>query len=118
MTKVQSSAGRAYNVSLVQINDAVETEVKTRGTNTTNMVKFRGTMKLRDKTVERTVIARGKAADAIRANLEPGATHSLRVLFETAPLLEGAKTAGQFLTVVGIPMSRAELAAAKTAKAA
>lgn len=102
MTNETAQTAKAYNVNVIQLTEA-ETGVNAAGT---EKIKFRASMTLRGKEVERTVIAQGKAAAAIAEGLGVSTQQSLRVLFENAPDNEDGTPGGQFLTVVGRPAPR------------
>lgn len=88
----------AHDVNLIQIKEAA-TSVNYKGT---NRIKFRAILNVNNRTVERTVIAQGKAAALIEKNLDVGATHCLKVFFERMPGAEEGKLGGEYLTVIGI----------------
>lgn len=90
---------KGYNIAVTVIG-TIDTTPTVKGT---KKIKFRGSFNRQGKTVERTVVAQGAAADAIEAVITAGATATLRVIFDSVPGDDG-KPAGQFLTVLGLPL--------------
>ena len=100
MTEQSKGAGKGYNLKITPKDGTIDTTPSSTGT---AKIKFRGTLEQRGKTVERTVVAQGKAAEAISAIVVAGTEIGLRCLFDRAPGEEGKK-GGEFLTVLGIPL--------------
>lgn len=103
MTEQTNAAGKGYNISITPLGD-IDTTPNAKGT---AKIKFRGKFTTRGKDRERTVVAQGKAADAIRDVLVAGTPVALRVLFENAPSEEEGKKGGEYLSVLGLPLSKA-----------
>ena len=97
------TAGKGYNLTIKQLTTA-ERSTTASGT---AQIKFRGELTLRGETRERTVVAQGKAAEAISGMLRKGNELALRCLFERAPATEEGKRGGEFLTVLGLPRAKA-----------
>ena len=102
-----STGGKAYNVKITPKSDI---EVSANSNNT-KKIKFRGQLMQRGKLVERTVVAQGKAADAIEAVLATGKEVGLRCLFSRAPANDEGKRGGEFLTAIGLPLPPKQKAA-------
>ncbi len=101
MTEQSNSGGKGYNLKITPKDGTIDTTPSAKGT---AKIKFRGTFEQRGKQVERTVVAQGKAADAIAAIVVGGQEIGLRCLFDRAPASEEGKKGGEFLTVLGIPL--------------
>lgn len=95
-------SNRAYNLTVKQTTTA-ERSTTASGT---NQVKFRAELTLRGKTRTRTVVAQGKAAEAINGLLRKGNSFAVRALFERAPSNDEGKQGGEFLSVVGLPEAK------------
>ncbi len=95
------NGGKGYNLSITPKDGTIDTTPTAAGT---KKIKFRGTLTLRGKERERTVVAQGKAAEAIEGKIVAGEAISLRVLFDNAPSSEEGKKGAEFLTVLGIPL--------------
>ena len=98
---------KAYNFSIKQLDTA---EKGTTATGTPK-IKFRGELTLRGKTATRTVVAMGKSAELIAANMRKGTVHELRCVFNHAPANDDGKRGGEYLAVVDIPQPREKKAA-------
>lgn len=103
MTNTTNNAGKAYNVKVTQLSTAAKSQNSTGK----SKITFRGSLVINGKTIERTVLAQGAAADAIASGLRKGTEQSLRVLFSQAPDNDDGSQGGQFLTVVGVPRAAA-----------
>ena len=102
-----NGGGKGYNLKITP-----KGEINTAPTSTgTKKIKFRATMQLRGQERERTVVAQGKAAEAIEGMIEAGKEVSLRVLFENMPAGEDGKKGAEYLTVLGIPLPPKQKAA-------
>jgi len=93
---------KAYNVKATPLARATTSTTATGK----KQVKFRASMTLRGKTVERTVVAQGAAADIVKGIIKKGQEVGLRCLFQTAPGTDG-KRGGEFLSVVALPRAAA-----------
>jgi len=100
------NSGKGYNLTLTPIG-AIDT---TPAANDTRKIRFRAKVTLQGKEKERTVIAQGKAADAVADMIKDGVPVSLRVLFSRAPSQEDGKQGGEYLTVLGIPLPKKKAA--------
>jgi len=105
MTEATQSQ-KAYNLNVTPLTEADTTPTSAGGKKT----KFRGTFVQGGKTVERTVVAQGKAADLIDGMITPGTAVALRCIYSRAPGEEGKK-GGEFLTVVALPLPPKQKAA-------
>lgn len=90
---------KGYNIDVTVMSE-IDTTPNAKGT---AKLKFRGSFVRNGKTFERTVIAQGKAADAVAASLVQGETTKLRIIFDHVQLEDG-KQGGEFLTVLGLPL--------------
>ena len=97
---------KAYNVTVTQLNTATKSTTASGA----SMIKFRASLTVRGRKVERTVVAMGKAADAIRANVRKGSEFAVRAIFDRAPANEDGERGGEFLSVVGVPQAKAAAA--------
>lgn len=93
---------QAYNFTVKQLTTAEKGKTSTG----TDKIKFRGELTLRGRTVERTIVAMGKAAQLISQNMRKGTSHELRCVFNRAPANEGGQ-GGEFLSVVALPQAKA-----------
>jgi len=102
-----SNGGKAYNVTVTQLNDA------SVGTNSNgkDKITFRAKGTIGGREVERTVVAQGAAAAIIADIIGKGNELKLRCLFSRAPANEDGKKGGEFLTVVGLPLPPKQKAA-------
>jgi len=102
-----NSNGKAYNVTLTQLNDAAV------GTNSNgkDKITFRAKGTVGKREIERTVVAQGAAAALISGMLGMGNELKLRCLFSRAPANEDGSKGGEFLTVVGLPLPPKQKAA-------
>jgi hypothetical protein len=107
-TASNDNAGKGYNLSITPKDGTIDTTPTASGT---KKIKFRGTVKLRGQDRERTVVAMGKAAEAIEGKIVAGEAVSLRVLFDNAPSSEEGKKGAEFLTVLGLPLPPKQKAA-------
>ena len=90
---------KAYNLNVTPLT-AVDTTPTTNGT---KKIKFRGSFVQAGRTVERTVVAQGAAADLIEGKIETGNVIALRCVYNRAPGADGKK-GGEFLAVVALPL--------------
>jgi len=103
---MEDKSAKGYNID-VTVKTAVDATPTVTGT---PKLKFRGTFERGGKTFERTVIAMGKAADAVAAVLKTGETAKLRILFSKTEGQDG-KPGGEYLTILGLPLAPKEKAA-------
>ena len=94
---------KAYNVKATPVARATTTKMSTGKT----QIKFRATMTVRGKIIERTIIAQGAAADLVKGLIKKGKEVSLRVLFERAPANDDGKRGGEYCSVVALPRAAA-----------
>lgn len=99
---------KAYNVTVKQLNTAS----KSKTASGAEMIKFRASMTVGGRQIERTVVAMGKAAEDIRANVRKNNEFAIRALFSRAPANENGQRGGEFLSVVGVPLPPKQAAAA------
>ena len=104
-----NNAGRAYNLKVTP--SAVEVKTDSRGK---EFIRASVALKIRGRDATRTLIAQGKAMDAIQNVLVVGEEASIRCLFSNYMNDEGEK-GGEYLSAVGLPMSKEELDARKAA---
>ncbi len=93
---------RAYNFNVTQTTDA-DVGQNAKGT---AKIKFTGEFQLRGKTVSRTILAQGKAAELVRDMIGKGNVLGLRCVFDHAPGAEEGKRGGEYLTVVDLPREK------------
>lgn len=93
-----STSKKAYNIPMTVTS--VETRTNTAGSDYL-FAKVDATIRGEKRT--RTLIAQGKAADAVRDALVPGQDTKIRVLFE-AVTNDNGEEGGQFLVAVGMPL--------------
>ena len=109
-TAAQSNtAGRAYNLKVTPT--AVEVKTDSRGK---EFIRASVALKIRGRDATRTLIAQGKAMDAVQNVLVVGEEASVRCLFTTVTNDDGGK-GGEYLSAIGLPMSKEELDARKAA---
>lgn len=97
---------KAYNISALQITTA-EKSVTASGT---DQIKFRGTLTVGGREIERTIVAQGAAAALLAGKLRKGRTIDLRVMFSRAPANDNTDSkgrGGEYLTVVALPRAKA-----------
>lgn len=99
-TSAPSTSKQAYNLTLTPLGE-IDTTPTLSGT---KKMKFRASYVTKGKTVERTVVAQGKAADKIDGIVKTGEPVALRCIFDRAPANDDGKPGGEFLTVVAIPL--------------
>lgn len=97
----RNANAKAYNLTITP-KGAVDLTPTVAGLRKT---KFRGTYTVRGKTVERTVVAQGKAAELIDGLIADGSPVALRCIFQKAPANDAGK-GGEFLTVVALPREK------------
>ncbi len=102
------NGGKGYNLTLTPKAGTIDTTPTASGTKKT---KFRATFEQRGKTVERTVVAMGKAAEAIEGKIVEGEAVAIRCLFDRAPAQEEGKRGAEYLTVLGLPLPPKQKAA-------
>ena len=100
MTQQTKTGRKGYNLKITPKGD-VETTTTAVGK---TKIKFRGTFSQRGKTIERTVVAQGKAAAAIASVIIPGQEVGLRCLFENAPANEDGRKGGEYLAVLDLAL--------------
>lgn len=93
---------KAYTVTLTPKGE-IDTTPSASGT---QKLKFRATYTAQGQEKERTVLAQGKAAEAIANVIKVGEAVALRVMFDRAPGNDG-KPGGEFVTVLGLPTAKA-----------
>ena len=109
-TDAQSNtAGRAYNLKVTPT--AVEVKTDSRGK---EFIRASVALKIRGRDATRTLIAQGKAMAAVQNVLVVGEEASVRCLFTTVINDDGGK-GGEYLSAIGLPMSKEELDARKAA---
>lgn len=101
-----TKSAKGYNIDVTVVS-AIDTTPNSLGT---SKLKFRGSFERSGKTFERTVIAQGKAADAVGESLKQGETTKLRILFDSV-IGEDGKRGGEYLTVLGLPLPPKQKAA-------
>ena len=99
-TPSNDNSGKGYNIAITPKAGSIDTTPAANGTRKT---KFRGTLTIKGQQRERTVVAQGKAAEAIEGMIKDGESVSLRVLFSHMPSEEEGKTGAEYLTVLGVP---------------
>jgi len=102
-----NTKGKGYNYSVKQLTTAERTTTASG----TKQIKFRGSLKLRGKDAERTIVAQGKSAELIEGMLRKGNTLDLRVVFNRAPANEDGSKGGEFLSVIDLPRKKEQKAA-------
>lgn len=90
---------KAYNVKATPLARATTSTMATGK----KQIKFRATMTVRGKLVERTIIAQGAAADLVKGMIKKGQEVALRVLFERAPANDDSKRGGEYCSIVALP---------------
>lgn len=108
MSEQQQNSQKAYNLKITPKDGSLDTTPTSAGT---RKIKFRGTFEQRGKTVERTVVAQGKAAELIDGMIKSGVEIGLRCVFNRAPANEDGKKGGEFLAVVALPREQEQKAA-------
>ena len=107
MSNAQNESKKAYNLKVTQLNEANDGQ----NSNNTRKITFRGETTVKgkkgDRTITRTVIAQGKAADQISDMLGQGNVLGLRCVFDRAPDNDDGSQGGEFLTVVDLPRAKA-----------
>ena len=104
-----NTGGRGYNLKVTP--SAVEVKTDSRGK---EFIRASVALKIRGRDATRTLIAQGKAMDAVQAVLVEGQEASIRCLFQNYLNDDGEK-GGEYLTAIGLPMSKDELDARKAA---
>ena len=102
-----NTGGKGYNMTITPKGDIDTTPTATG----TKKIKFRATFDQKGTSRERTVVAMGKAAEAIEGKIVAGEAIALRVLFDRAPSQEEGKRGAEFLTVLGLPLPPKQKAA-------
>lgn len=90
---------QGYNLIVSQLTQ----EVVATNANDKLKITFRGKTTVGKRTIERTFVAQGVAAEQIQAMVGKGNELKLRCIFERAPANDNGK-GGEFLTVVGLPL--------------
>ena len=104
-----NTGGRGYNLKVTP--SAVEVKTDSRGK---EFIKATVGLTIRGRDATRTLVAQGKAMDAIKDVLVVGSEASVRCLFQNYVNDDGEK-GGEFLAAIGLPMSKEELDARKAA---
>lgn len=92
-------SNKAYNFAIVPVAAAVKSTTSTGK----NQIKFRGTLTMRGREIERTVVAQGAAADLIKGMIKKGKSVDLRCVINRAPANEDGTKGGEYLSVVALP---------------
>lgn len=106
MTEQTPASRKAYNLTMTV--DSVETPTDTNGK---EFLRSKVTLQLRGKQRKRTLIAQGKAADAVRDVLVAGQEAKIRCLFDNV-VNDAGEEGGEFLVAVGLPLPPKDKAAA------
>jgi hypothetical protein len=99
-------SNKAYNITVTPVATAERKKTSTGK----DMIKFRASLEVRGRTVERTVIAQGNAAAQMKGLVRKGRAVAVRALFERAPANDAGK-GGEYLAIVGLPRAKAAAAA-------
>lgn len=91
---------QGYNLIVSQLTEAVVA----KNANDKLKITFRGKTTAGKRTIERTFVAQGAAAEQIQEMVGKGNELKLRCLFSRAPSTEDGKRGGEFLTVIGLPL--------------
>ena len=94
-------SNKAYNVTALPLATAIKSVTSTG----TDQIKFRASMTVGGREIERTVIAQGASAALIKGKIRKGTPIALRCVFERAPANDNGK-GGEFLVVVGLPLAK------------
>ena len=98
MTEQTNASRKAYNMTLNVVS--VETPTNAKGD---EYIRAKVTGNIRGEQRTRTLIAQGKAADAVRDILVVGEDAKVRVLFEKV-VNDAGEEGGEFLVAVGVPL--------------
>lgn len=93
---------KAYNLNVTPLTEADTTPTASGKAK----IRFRGTFEQGGKTIERTVVAQGVAAELIAGMITPGTAVGLRCVYSRAPGEDGKK-GGEYLSVVALPRKKA-----------
>ena len=107
MSNTETTAA-ASNGSTKAYNLDVNVQSVTTSTTTTGtpMLRAKVGLKLRGRDVTRTLIAQGKAFEAVKDAIVEGANTKVRALFARVQNEDGSE-GGEFLTAVGLPLAKA-----------
>lgn len=94
-------SNRAYNLTMT----ATEISTKTDSAGK-NFIKAKVGLTIRGRETTRTLIAQGKAMEAIKDTLVVGSEVKIRCLFSNADNDDGSK-GGEYLTAIGLPREQA-----------
>jgi len=109
MNEQTSTKPKAYNVNMTV--DSIETPTSSTGK---EYIRAKVTAELRGKQRPRTLVAMGKAAEAIRDALVVGETAKIRVIFSKF-VNDAGEEGGEYLTAVGLPLPPREKSEDKAA---
>lgn len=94
---------KAYTITLTPKGE-IDTTPNSAGT---PKMRFRATYTAQGQQKERTVLAQGKAVEAVKDMIKVGEPVALRVIFDNAPANDEGKKGGEYLTVLGAPLPKA-----------
>lgn len=105
MSEQNKASGKGYNMNLKVLS--VETPTNSKGE---EYIRAKVEGKIRGEMRPRTLIAQGKAADAVRDILIAGEEAKVRVLFEKV-VNDAGEEGGEYLVAIGVPLPPKQKAA-------